>query len=102
MAFNRAHLYDDRDRKLSFYANAIGHPARVRIIHQLSDEESFTVEELKEYHPLAMSTISQHLKILREKDLVNFKEEFPFIYYSLDQKNLTRLKKEFRNFLDNI
>jgi len=102
MAFNRAHLYNDRDRQLSFYAHAIGHPARVRIILQLSEEETFTVEELKKNHPLALSTFSQHLKILRQAELVNFKEEIPFTYYWLDQKNINSLKKEFRSFIDMI
>lgn len=102
MAFNRSHLYNDRDQQLSFYAHAIAHPARPRIILQLTDEESFSVDELKVLHPLAKSTLSQHLQILRNTELVNFKEEFPFTYYSLNQKNISRLKREFKNFLDMI
>jgi len=102
MAFNRAHLYNVRDQKVSFYGNAIAHPARVQIIHQLTDEEFMSVESLKAFHPIAMSTVSQHMEILREKQLVDFKEEFPFIFYNLNQKNIACLKRELRQFLDRI
>ena len=102
MAFNRAYLYNDRDQQLSFYAHAIAYPARSRIILQLSDEEVLTVEELNILHPLSKSTLSQHLKILRNTELVDFREEFPFTYYSLNQKNISRLKREFKHFLDII
>src|SRR5687767_9845043 len=102
MAFNRSHLYSTKERQLSLYANALGYPARPRIILQLTEEESYTVEELKKSHPLSASTISQHLKILREAALVNFEEEFPFTHYSLNHKNLARLKKEFQLFIERI
>jgi DNA-binding transcriptional ArsR family regulator len=102
MAFKRSYLYNDREQQLSFYAHALAYPARPRIILQLTDEESLSVEELKTLHPLSKATISQHLKILRDTDLVNYREEFPFTFYSLNPKNISKLKKELSHFLDNI
>lgn len=102
MAFTRAHLYEDKERQLSYYAHAVAHPARTRIIRQLLQHDFLSVDRLSARHPLAISTMSQHLKILRDGGLVDCWEEFPFTYYRINLKNLERLKREFRLFAESI
>ena len=49
---------------------AMGNPARVRIVRELSERGSCTTGDLVELLPLAQSTISQHLKVLKDAGIV--------------------------------
>lgn len=62
---------------------ALGNPARVRIITELSRRQA-CVTDLVDVLPLAQSTVSQHLKVLREAGLVSGNVEGPTACYCLD------------------
>jgi ArsR family transcriptional regulator len=49
---------------------AMGNPARVRIVSELSKRAGCTTGQLVDLMPLAQSTISQHLKVLREAGII--------------------------------
>lgn len=55
---------------LSKLAWAIAHPARIRIVRLLLMKKSCVCGEIVEEMPLAQSTVSQHLKILKESGLI--------------------------------
>lgn len=55
---------------LAALAKAIGHPARVRILMRLLEEGACITGDLADELPLAPSTVSEHLRILRESGLV--------------------------------
>lgn len=59
------------DAGLAALAKAIGHPARVQIVRLLAARQACYVGELAGELPLAQSTISEHLRILREAGVVN-------------------------------
>lgn len=61
------HLWEER---LAMFCKALGHPARVKIIRQLLQEKVCVCGRIVEVQPLAQSTVSQHLKILKEAGLV--------------------------------
>jgi DNA-binding transcriptional ArsR family regulator len=69
MCLSKAHLYDEADQLTSFYAGAITHPARLRIIRTLREKGPKTVFEIASEHPLSLSAISQHLEILRKRNM---------------------------------
>lgn len=52
-------------------AKALGHPARLQIVELLAHQEQCRGAELFAELPLAQSTVSEHLKILREAGLVS-------------------------------
>ena len=58
------------DRELALLAKAIGHPTRVRILRLLAEREACVCGELVDELPLAQSTVSQHLKILKDAGLI--------------------------------
>ena len=56
---------------------ALGHPARIRIIKHLLEENRCVCGRIVEVLPLAQSTVSQHLKILKEAGLILGEVEGP-------------------------
>ena len=59
----------EADDELAKLAKAIGHPARVRIIRMLSRKEARVCSQIVDELPLAQSTVSEHLRILKEAGL---------------------------------
>jgi len=101
MAFTRAHHYREQFRTTSFYANTLRYPGRLEILDTLRLEGACTVEHLARFHPISLSAISQHLKILREAQLVDYQEKYPYTYYRINKKNMRKLKKYMLTFLNN-
>jgi len=58
------------ERELALLAKAFAHPARVRILRLLLGRDSCFCGEIVEQLPLAQATVSQHLKVLRDADLI--------------------------------
>jgi ArsR family transcriptional regulator, arsenate/arsenite/antimonite-responsive transcriptional repressor len=72
---------------------ALAHPARVRIVRLLLNRTSCICGEIVEEMPLAQSTVSQHLKILKETGLVQGEIDGPRVCYCIDKAAMARLKK---------
>ncbi len=83
----------DDDHELASTCKALGHPVRIRILQFLKRVDRCICGEIVETLPLAQSTVSQHLKILKEVGLVIGEIEGPRTCYCLDKEKLTRLKK---------
>jgi DNA-binding transcriptional ArsR family regulator len=81
MAFSKAHLFGEEDQALSQFARALSHPARTGILLFLMNHGPTTVEDLSKGYPLAQSTISQHLEILRKAGFLDCWEDYPHTYY---------------------
>jgi ArsR family transcriptional regulator, arsenate/arsenite/antimonite-responsive transcriptional repressor len=82
-----------KDEELAKLAWAIAHPARVRILRILLARQSCICGELVDQLPLAQSTVSQHLKILKEAGLVMGEIDGPKVCYEVHPTMLQRLKK---------
>ena len=80
------------DDELAQLSKALGHPARVQILRLLARRESCICGEIAEKFPLAQSTISQHLKILKEAGLIRGEVDGPRTCYCLDPRVLRRLR----------
>jgi len=78
---------------------ALGEPTRLKIIKMLS-VQSMCVCELSEILDMLQPRVSQHLKILKDAELVKESKEGYWVYYSLDKERLHRLWNQFLAFLD--
>ena len=72
---------------------ALAHPARVRIVRLLLNRTSCMCGEIVEEMPLAQSTVSQHLKILKETGLVQGEIDGPRVCYCIHKAAMAKLKK---------
>lgn len=77
---------------LALICKALGHPARIRILQYLKEADRCICGKIVEILPLAQSTVSQHLKILKQAGLVIGEIEGPSTCYCLDKKKLSRFK----------
>jgi ArsR family transcriptional regulator, arsenate/arsenite/antimonite-responsive transcriptional repressor len=80
------------DATLAELAKALGHPVRAGIVRLLAGQRSCQYGDLTDQVPLAKSTVSQHLKILREAGLVRGEVDGPRVCYCIDPAGLARLK----------
>ncbi len=78
---------------------ALGHPARVRIVSHLLETDSCVCGRIVDILPLAQSTVSQHLKILKESGLVIGVVDGPRSCYCIDRATLDAFKKTIEAFL---
>lgn len=86
---------DDTER-LALFCKALGHPTRVQIVRLLMNVETCVCGDIVEKLPLAQSTVSQHLKILKDAGLVKGEIDGPRTCYALDHDALA----EFRGLSD--
>jgi len=78
--------------RLAALAWAIAHPARVRIVRLLLSRQSCMCGEIVDELPLAQSTVSQHLKILKESGLIQGEIDGPKVCYCVNPEKLKELK----------
>lgn len=80
------------EEELARLARALAHPARVRIIRLLEAKNACVCGELVEALPLAQSTVSQHLKVLKQAGLIQGEIDGPRVCYCLEPGALRRLR----------
>lgn len=83
---------DNRAEDFARLARAIAHPARVRILRLLIGRKACVCGEIVECLPLAQSTVSQHLKIMKEAGLIQGEVEGPRVCYCVDPEQIELLK----------
>lgn len=79
------------DARLAALAKALGHPARIAILRTLA-RRSCLCGEIVEVMPLAQSTVSQHLKVLKEAGWITGAIDGPRTCYSLDRETVAELR----------
>ena len=84
---------DESAEELASLAWAVAHPARVRIVRLLMNRQACVCGEIVNELPLAQSTVSQHLKILKEAGLIQGEVDGPKICYCINPDTLARLKQ---------
>jgi ArsR family transcriptional regulator len=82
----------EADEELATLARAIGHPARVQILRLLTNRASCICGDIVAEIPLAQSTVSQHLKVLKDVGLIRGDVDGPRVCYCVEPRTLRRLK----------
>lgn len=85
-------IISDEQRKAARYAKAMGHPVRLYVLELLSKQSCCYSGDLTEVLPIAKSTLSQHLKELKEAGLIQGEIEAPKIKYCLNKQNWEEAK----------
>lgn len=88
------HYTDDEERTARF-AKALGHPARVAILHFLAAQESCFFGDIHEVLPISKATVSQHLKELRDAGLIQGEIHPPKVRYCINRQNWDLARKLF-------
>jgi ArsR family transcriptional regulator len=80
------------DVELAAMAKALAHPVRVRILRVLDERTTCVTGDVVLEVGLAQSTVSEHLRILREAGLIQGEIEGPRTRYCVDRERLAALK----------
>jgi DNA-binding transcriptional ArsR family regulator len=83
---------DEADDELASLAKALGHPARVKILRLLLRRNACVCGDIVEELPLAQSTVSQHLKVLKDAGLIRGDVDGPRVCYCIEPRGLRRLR----------
>ncbi len=90
MTVNKDYTLEQID--ISAIAKALGHPARIAIMEYLASVDSCICGDIVKELPLAQSTVSQHLKALKNADLIQGNIEGNAICYCINEVTLERFK----------
>jgi ArsR family transcriptional regulator len=82
----------EADEELAMLAKALGHPARVQIVRLLVRRNACICGDIVDELPLAQSTVSQHLKVLKEAGLIRGEIDGPRVGYCVEPRTMRRLK----------
>jgi len=91
--------YSLEDQQLASFAKAMGHPVRIQILRLLNSQACCYTGDLTEQIPLAQSTISQHLKALKDAGLIQGEIQPPKVRYCLNKENWSIAKKLFSDMI---
>jgi len=94
--------YSVTQEKLSRYAKALGHPVRVFILDFLikNAEKCCYSGDMAEELPIARSTLSQHLKELKDAGLIQGEINPPYIKYCINKDKWEEATKVFGVFFN--
>jgi len=90
---------EDKHKRLARYAKALSHPVRIFVLQTLSHQSCCYSGDLTELLPIAKSTLSQHLKELKDAGLIQGEIEAPRIKYCINKENWKEAQLLFKEFM---
>src|SRR5881275_2696086 len=86
MGATKSYEFDAKENRVAKYAKALAHPARIAILKLLAAKATCQCGDIVEELPLSQSTVSQHLKELKEAGLIRGEIEGAKVCYCIDEK----------------
>ena len=84
----------NQEERLARMLKALGNPVRFQIVQILAEKRICITGEIVEFTSLAQSTVSQHLKVLREAGLIAGEVEGPATCYCINVQGIQWLKEQ--------
>lgn len=97
---NSKDIIPEEQKKAARYAKAMGHPIRMYVLELLSKQSCCYSGDLTEVLPVVKSTLSQHLKELKDAGLIQGEIEAPKIKYCLNKENWKEAQMLFKKFMN--
>ncbi len=89
----------EKQKKIARYAKAMGHPIRMYVLEALSKQSCCYSGDLTKELPIVKSTLSGHLKELKEAGLIQGEIEAPKIKYCINNENWKEAQVLFKEFM---
>jgi ArsR family transcriptional regulator, arsenate/arsenite/antimonite-responsive transcriptional repressor len=90
----------EKQKRLARFAKAMGHPLRVYVLELLTRQNCCYSGDLTDELPIAKSTLSQHLKELKDAGLIQGEIDSPRIKYCINMDNWEEARELFNTFLE--
>ena len=85
-------MTDPADQQLALWSKALCHPTRIKILRELAARQTCMCGELVEELQFAQSTVSEHLRVLKQAGLVAGWSDGPRSCYCVDADTLRRFR----------
>jgi ArsR family transcriptional regulator len=102
MAIHKKEAFSQKDQDLAEFAKALSHPARIAILRVLAQQNECICGTIVDVLPLAQSTVSQHLKELKNAGLISGTVDGPRSCYCINWKAFDKLMGSFSFLLQHL
>ena len=102
MAFNKKEEFGKKEQELAEFAKALSHPARIAILKVLAQKNECICGDIVEVLPLAQSTVSQHLKELKNAGLIEGTVDGPRSCYCINWKAFEKFNNDINSLFLNL
>lgn len=93
-------IFTDEQKQAARFAKAMGHPVRMYVLELLNKQSCCYSGDLTDILPIAKSTLSQHLKELKDAGLIQGEIEGPKVKYCINRGNWKQAQELFSKFLN--
>lgn len=100
MGLTKTDNFNTTQNRIAKLTKALGHPARIAILEIILKRNACICGELVEELPLSQSTISQHLKELKEAGIIKGEIEGTSVCYCIDEKVWKEAQKALNKMFD--
>ena len=98
MGLSKTEEFTKAENNLAVLAKALGHPARIAILQFLIDKKACICSDIVDELPLSQSTVSQHLKELKNAGLIQGTIEGVSVCYCIDPIVWNELRDQLSSF----
>ena len=102
MAIHKKEEFTQKEQDLAAFAKALSHPARIAILKMLAQKNECICGELVSVLPLAQSTVSQHLKELKNAGLIDGTIDGPRSCYCINWKAFDKFNSDFNSLFEKL
>jgi ArsR family transcriptional regulator len=99
---NKAEKFEETLQELARFARVLSHPARLSILRYLTETKTCISGDISDYLPLGRTTVSQHLKELKDLGLIHGEIDGLKVNYCLCSLEINRYLDLFENFFSEI
>ena len=100
MGITKSEIFSDQQNEIASIAKALGHPARIAILQHIFKSKNCICGDLVQEIGLAQPTISQHLKELKNLDLIKGNVEGTSVCYCINHEKWNSSLQLFQEFLE--
>ena len=93
MGLSKTEEFTKKQNDVAEFAKALAHPARIAILKYLIKTKSCVCGDIVGELPLSQSTVSQHLKELKDAGLIKGNISGTSVCYCIDESNWEKAKK---------
>lgn len=99
MTNNKTDQFDKSQKELAAIGKVFSHPARIAIIELLAEKKEIKTGNISDDLPISRTTVSQHLKILKNAGIIKGTIDGLKIHYCLNIKRLNEIREKYDSFL---
>lgn len=99
---NKKEAFPEDLQELARFSKAVSHPARLSVLKYLAETRTCISGDISVHLPLSRSTVSQHLKELKDAGLIHGEIDGLKVNYCLCDSNIQRLRNLMDDFFRNM